>query len=278
MNGSEFEATEIALDRIIVEERLRDVDDAVAERIAFSLRALGQITPIEVRPLDEGKFQLVVGAHRLKAAQIAGFATIRAVIFDGDELTAKLREIDENLHRADLTPYDEASFLVARFNIWQEIDRISQHGGDRRSINWRDHFLQTAKLGKSKLNKRFAIAAAEMMGVSQDTVYRAIRRRNRLDSYWQDLQHTDAAQNGALLDKLAKLSVESLDAVMELVTEGHGVAAAIDLIAPKELPPPEPEKALLDAFVKAWRDPANEGHKSARAQVKKWAATQGALS
>ncbi|OYV89685.1 MAG: hypothetical protein B7Z57_11705 [Acidiphilium sp. 37-60-79] len=275
MNSVEFEAIDVPVDQVVVSERLRETDSATAQRISVSLLEVGQITPIEVRRVPNGGYQLVAGAHRLEAARMIGLKSIRAIIFGGDEVLAKLREIDENLHRADLSPYDEATFLAARYNLWKAIHEAESHGGDRRSVNWRDQVCQIVKLEKNKLNKRFAAETAEIIGVSERTVYRAIRRRNGLASHWESLRHTDAAQTGVLLDKLLKLGPLAFQDAMEMVSSGNSVEESIAEVNQKRSPKIDPEKILLDAFVKSWRNPLSESHKSARAAVKAWAARQG---
>src|SRR5580658_2190212 len=93
------------------EDRLRAIDpDKVAE-FAISMADVGQLTPIEVAERDALGHRIIYGAHRWAAAPIAGLPFIRAIIFTGTADERRLREIDENLFRSELTPYDEAAFL-----------------------------------------------------------------------------------------------------------------------------------------------------------------------
>lgn len=218
---------EIAIDQIVVSERLRDIDSESAQRIATSFRTTKQIVPIEVRQTPDGAYHLVVGAHRLEAARLNHSKTIRAIIFDGDEIDAKLREIDENLHRAELTPYDQATFLAARYNLWDALQRNEDWGGDRRSIQWRDQVSQPAKLEKNKLTKRFSAQTAQTLGVSEATIYRALKRRKDLAPYWADLRGTEASKTAASLDALTKLSPLRLSSFMERVRQGEDFSEAL---------------------------------------------------
>lgn len=85
-----------------------DADD-LAE-LAFSLREVGVLQPVVVRPTDDpGAFELVVGERRWRAAHEAGLASIPALVratSDDDMLRDALLE---NLHRAQLNPLEEAA-------------------------------------------------------------------------------------------------------------------------------------------------------------------------
>lgn len=79
-------------------QRLREVDPDWTQILEASIRTDGVRTPIEVLPADEaGRYRLVAGAHRTSAALAAGLTEIPALLFDGDELQAQLREVEENL-------------------------------------------------------------------------------------------------------------------------------------------------------------------------------------
>lgn len=100
------------------------------DELVASIREVGVLQPIVVRPLPGGegklgteKFELIMGERRLRATKQLGLATIPAVIKNtADE--AMLRDaLLENLHRADLNPLEEASAyqqLLADFGITQE--------------------------------------------------------------------------------------------------------------------------------------------------------------
>jgi hypothetical protein len=76
--------------------------EAVAA-LAESMKEMGLINPITIRPNETGAYTLITGRHRLEAARKLKWESIPAVIIEGlsaDE--AELREIDENLIRAEL--------------------------------------------------------------------------------------------------------------------------------------------------------------------------------
>ena len=83
-------------------------EDAMGE-LVHSIREIGLLQPIVVRPLDDERYELVMGERRWRAAQQAELATIPAIVRDtGDD--AMLRDaLLENLHRAQLNPLEEAA-------------------------------------------------------------------------------------------------------------------------------------------------------------------------
>ena len=81
------------------------------EELAASIRVQGVIQPVVVRQVAQNEFELIAGERRWRAAQLAGIATIPAVIRDvPDEATVAMALI-ENIQREDLNPLEEASAL-----------------------------------------------------------------------------------------------------------------------------------------------------------------------
>jgi len=102
---------EIPLDAIVPNPRQpRSVfdDEALAE-LAHSVREVGLLQPIVVRPLPGDRFELVMGERRWRAAREAGLTAIPAIVrVTGDQ--DLLRDaLLENLHRSELNPLEEAA-------------------------------------------------------------------------------------------------------------------------------------------------------------------------
>jgi ParB family chromosome partitioning protein len=86
-------------------------DEEKLEELSNSIRAQGVVQPIVVRPTGGGKYELIAGERRWRAAQLAGIDTIPAVIRDvSDEVTVAMSLI-ENIQREDLNPLEEATAL-----------------------------------------------------------------------------------------------------------------------------------------------------------------------
>lgn len=82
--------------------------DALAE-LVHSLQEVGLLQPIVVRPLPEDRYELIMGERRWRAAQLAGFTAIPAIVRQTQDDLMLLDALLENLHRAALNPLEEAA-------------------------------------------------------------------------------------------------------------------------------------------------------------------------
>ena len=104
----------IQLDRIVVEERLRELDEAHVAEIVESVEKHGFLDALWVRERTDGNYKLLAGRHRLAAAHKIGVATIRCDVWErtGDMEDDKdddlIAEVAENLMRKELE-YSERS-------------------------------------------------------------------------------------------------------------------------------------------------------------------------
>ena len=168
---------EIPVDNIDQGDRLRSVDQSIAGDFAEQFTAHGQKTPIEVIAEPRGRYRLLAGAHRLRAAEINGWQTIRAGIF---ELTGKtkverdieiqLAEIDENLQRQELSPLDRANCLGRRQELYEARYPETRNGA------------QGGRGGHRKENENFSFSksTSQAIGMTDRTIQRATRIYKRL--------------------------------------------------------------------------------------------------
>jgi ParB family chromosome partitioning protein len=84
------------------------MDKAGLLDLTASVKEHGVLQPILVRPLADGRYQLIAGERRWRAASNAGLQSIPALIEDIDDETALEISVIENLQREDLSPMDEA--------------------------------------------------------------------------------------------------------------------------------------------------------------------------
>ena len=85
-------------------------DDEALAALTESIREVGVLQPIVVRPPDgDGKFTLVAGERRLRAARAAGMGEIPAVVRAGDDRSSLAEALVENVQREDLDPLEEAA-------------------------------------------------------------------------------------------------------------------------------------------------------------------------
>jgi uncharacterized ParB-like nuclease family protein len=224
---------------VVPKRRLRGVDPERVSEIALSMAdAGGQITPIEVMATDEpGVFLLVSGAHRVAALRRNGEAEVMAVVFDGDPVTIRKREIDENLFRHELTPYDRAAFLKERAEIWRR-----EHGETKgRPKNG-------ANLAPSSLYRDIE----EKFGLPKRTAIRSIGLRDGIcDEVWEMLREHPVRRNQTDLAALARLrSAPDLQKRIAelLVSRGMTSVSAAKRVLGIGAEPSDPVDAVSRAF------------------------------
>jgi ParB family chromosome partitioning protein len=144
---------EIALDRIDrnPNQTRTTFDEAKLAELAQSITATGVVQPIVVREIAGGRYQLIMGERRWRASQVAGKATIPAIVRQVSDGQALEMTIVENLQRADLNPMEQARAyerLSREFNLTQE-EMAKRTGKDRASVA---NFLRLLKLTKSIQN------------------------------------------------------------------------------------------------------------------------------
>jgi ParB family chromosome partitioning protein len=101
--------------------------------LTFSLKEIGLLQPIVVRAVSDNEYEIVAGERRFRAAKLAGFTKIPALIRDTQD-THMLRDaLLENLHRAQLNPLEEAA-------AYQQL--LEDFGGTQEEL--------AAKLGRSR--------------------------------------------------------------------------------------------------------------------------------
>jgi ParB/RepB/Spo0J family partition protein len=139
------------------------MDKAGLEDLTSSVREHGVLQPILVRPEPGGRYELIAGERRWRAAVAAGLEAIPALIEEIDDETALEIAVIENLQREDLSPIDEA-MIYAKM--------IHQRGYSIRKL--------AQKLGKDKgyLENRLRLADApveirELVSLRKDTLSHA---------------------------------------------------------------------------------------------------------
>jgi ParB family chromosome partitioning protein len=123
-------------------------DEKAMEELAASIAANGVVQPILVRPLPNGRFQLIAGERRWLASQRAGKSTVPAFLRQVSDEQAMEITIIENLQRADLNPIEQARAferLGREFGMTQE-QMASRTGKERGTIS---NYLRLLKLPES---------------------------------------------------------------------------------------------------------------------------------
>ncbi|HET9086571.1 MAG TPA: ParB/RepB/Spo0J family partition protein [Acidobacteriaceae bacterium] len=92
-------------------------EDAALKELADSIRSQGVLSPLLVRPLNERSFEIVAGARRYRAAQMAESETIPVRIVNLTDAEALEAQLIENLQRRDVHPLEEAQGFRALLNL-----------------------------------------------------------------------------------------------------------------------------------------------------------------
>ena len=185
------------------------MEDDRLQDLAQSIKTNGIIQPIVARALDSGRFQIIAGERRWRAAQRAGLAKVPVVIKDigADEKQRRLEmALIENIQRENLNPIEEAlayQRLANEFGMKHE-DIAAQVGKDRSSV------ANTLRLLRLPEEVRAEVAAGRLsMGHARAIVALA----------------QDADQRRVARDVLARnLSVRETEAIVKKVSAPNAVA------------------------------------------------------
>ncbi len=112
-SGSDGELRNLPVDllqRGVYQPRI-DMHPDTLEELASSIRAQGVVQPIVVRPVTSGRYEIIAGERRWRAAQLAGLHEIPAVVRDVPDQAAMAMALIENIQREELNPMEEAMAL-----------------------------------------------------------------------------------------------------------------------------------------------------------------------
>jgi len=102
----------------------KHMDQSALQELAESIRSQGLIQPIVVRMVVAGRFEIIAGERRWRAAQMAGLTEVPAVIRDVSEQAALAIALIENIQRQDLNPLEEAQAikrLIDEFDLTHQL-------------------------------------------------------------------------------------------------------------------------------------------------------------
>ena len=137
------------------------LDDELMEQTVESIRQIGVVSPLIVRPDPEGGFEILSGHRRLHAAQLAGLETVPVIVKEMDDDAAIIFMVDSNLQRESLLPSERA------FAYKMKLEAMKRQAG-RPSKN-------SAQLGRNFDGKESREILAEQVGQSRNQISRYIR-------------------------------------------------------------------------------------------------------
>lgn len=209
-----------------------DFDEQDMEELIHSVREIGVLQPIVVRPSRENgteKYELVMGERRWRATQAAGLSTIPAIVReteDGDLLRDALLE---NLHRSQLNPIEEAA---AYQQLMEEFDTTQEQLAKR--------------IGRSRPQISNTIRLLKLPALVQRRVAAGILSAGHARAL---LALTDQAQIETLAQKIVNEGL-SVRATEELVNHASGAAE----VKERKAPQPQKHRERLDYIAEAFAD------------------------
>jgi hypothetical protein len=217
-----------------------------------SFQDLGLLQPLVVLPQQNGKYELLAGHRRLRAAQHLEWTEISVQVITLGELQAKLATMHENLVRKQLPRQEGRRQMAEAKKIYETLHPETKHGGKRGGRS-------TGHGGNSKKTKSFVAATAEATGRSVRAVNRDIKIAEDGVLVLQDAVDAGKIKLSAAERIAGHAPEEQEKMVAEIINGPHAPAnedeeKAADLaVVPVALDRPTPA-SLAEAAVRAARD------------------------
>ena len=162
------------------------LDDELMEQTVESIKQIGVVSPLIVRPDPEGGYEILSGHRRLHAAQLAGLETVPVIVKEMDDDAAIIFMVDSNLQRENILPSERA------FSYKMKLEAM-KHQGERADLQPE---TTSRKLGE-KLQTSVAVMSEEM-GESQRQIQRFIRLTNLIPEILDMVDEKKIAFNPAV--------------------------------------------------------------------------------
>ncbi len=184
-----------------------DMSQESLEELADSIRAQGLVQPIVVRPVADGKYEIVAGERRWRASRMAGLDVVPVLIRDVSDRSAIAMALIENIQRENLNPMEEANAL---FRLREEFEMTHQQ-------------------------------AAEAVGKSRAAVTNLLRLRNLNDDVKRLVENCDL-EMGHARALLGLEGEQQSEVAGQVVEKGLSVRETEQLIRRVQKPKKSPQK------------------------------------
>lgn len=168
------------------------LDDELMEQTVESIRQIGVVSPLIVRPDPEGGFEILSGHRRLHAAQLAGLETVPVIVKEMDDDAAIIFMVDSNLQRENILPSERA------FSYKMKLEAM-KHQGERGD-------LTSGQVGQKSIGTVSRDIVAEQAGDSSRNVQRFIRLTNLIPEILDMVDEKKIAFNPAVELSYLKMS------------------------------------------------------------------------
>ena len=160
------------------------LDDELMEQTVESIKQIGVVSPLIVRPDPEGGFEILSGHRRLHAAQLAGLETVPVIVKEMDDDAAIIFMVDSNLQRENILPSERA------FSYKMKLEAM-KHQGERGD-------LTSGQVGQKSVGTISRDIVAEQAGDSSRNVQRFIRLTNLIPEILDMVDEKKIAFNPAV--------------------------------------------------------------------------------
>ena len=106
-------------------------DNEEMDQLTWSILTQGLLTPLVVRPLPDGEYEVISGHRRLYACRKAGIETVPALITDMDRNAAAIALVDSNLHREKILPSEKAFAYKLKRDALSHQGKTSHQVGEK---------------------------------------------------------------------------------------------------------------------------------------------------
>lgn len=221
----------IPLDLIDVPPKWRKADRKLVATLADSLRAVGLLHPIGVRPApgDTGRHLLVFGRHRLDAARLAGWDAIDCKVFEGlDDRYAQAITGAENVFRSELKPAEK----ILALKLWHSVyaadhpDTSGHRAGGLAGSAGRWGKEEGGDAGADEPEPTFVEHVAAQTGMTRTNVEKFIYAGRNLAEDQLEVLATHAVPKDHI-KAINKLDPEQIRTVISLVAGGLDARTAI---------------------------------------------------
>ena len=160
------------------------LDDELMEQTVESIKQIGVVSPLIVRPDPEGGFEILSGHRRLHAAQLAGLETVPIIVKEMDDDAAIIFMVDSNLQRENILPSERA------FSYKMKLEAMKHQAGRPSKEN-------DSQLGNN-FGKLSSEEMAEELGTSKNQIFRYIRLTNLIPEILDMVDEKKIAFNPAV--------------------------------------------------------------------------------
>ncbi len=187
-------------------------DEESLQSLAASVRELGVLQPVLVRPLGSGRYQLIAGERRWRASKRAALDTIPAIVKVADDEGSVEQALVENLHRDDLNPLEEAAAyqqLVEEFELTHE-QVATRVGRSRSAVTNTLRLLQLPQaIQKLLAENRLSAGHARALLGTPDRAFQETLARQAVEEGWNVRAVEEAIRARAALAEVVPSAAEA---------------------------------------------------------------------